>query len=77
MESLPATDIDIADLGLPSKGRASLAVGGMRTVSELLELSEFELLSLPNFGRKSLTALKEALAARGLRLAAAPPARPP
>ena len=42
--------------------------GNIKTVQQLIEKKEHELLRLPNFGRKSLNELKEVLSRQGLKL---------
>jgi hypothetical protein len=42
---------------------------GIATYEKFARMSESELLRIPNFGRRSLNEMKEALLARGLRLA--------
>ena len=70
-----ATPLD--QLELPPRARASLARAGLRTVDDIRGLSALELLVVPNFGRKSLLALKAALTARGFDLPVEPALRPP
>jgi DNA-directed RNA polymerase alpha subunit len=58
----------IDDLGLPLRARNCLANERIEFVGELMQQTEADLMRLPNFGRKSLDAVKEALAQCGLRL---------
>ncbi|HWI28519.1 MAG TPA: DNA-directed RNA polymerase subunit alpha C-terminal domain-containing protein [Stellaceae bacterium] len=63
-------DRDIADLSLPSRAQNALRRSGIATVGELCAQPEDRLLLLRRFGRGGLDAVKAALAARGLQLAA-------
>jgi DNA-directed RNA polymerase alpha subunit len=46
----------------------ALHVAGVKTLAELAAMSEAELLRLPNFGRKSLQEIKQAVKYYGLEL---------
>lgn len=60
---------DVNELDLPVRCRAALDVLEIRTIGELCETTEQELLSCRNFGVVSLAAIKYKLAALGLSLA--------
>lgn len=61
--------ITIDDLGPWSvRTRACLRIDNIVTLADLLRRSRVELLRTPNFGRKSLREIEEALTERGLRL---------
>jgi len=60
------TSID--ELELSVRTYNCLKNANIRTLGELVEKSEPELLKTKNFGRKSLNELKEILASMGLRL---------
>ena len=58
-------DVPIEDLDLSVRAYNCLKRAGITKVGQLLEMSEDDLLSVRNFGRKSLDELKERLEARG------------
>jgi len=55
-------------LDLPTRARNALEIEGIRTIPQLRRLTDLELLRMPNMGRKSVAAIKVALARRGRRL---------
>jgi DNA-directed RNA polymerase alpha subunit len=63
-------DNDLATLGLPARVDRRLHLAGIYSIATLTERSDIDLLRLPGFGWGSLTAVRVALAARGLALAA-------
>ncbi len=58
----------INTLKLEARARNCLVTGNIRTIRDLVTLTEAELLQIPNLGRRSLNEIKEALASRGLQL---------
>lgn len=62
----------IAELNLSMRSRKCMERLGITTIGQLVERSEEELLASRNFGRTSLTEIREKLARYGLDLAAAP-----
>ena len=79
-------DTQISDFELSVRARNCLKKMNIRTLGDLVKLSEAELLSYKNFGETSLTEIKALLTKRGLRLGqpieefeapAAAPAVPP
>jgi hypothetical protein len=58
----------ISDLGLSPRPTNCFQNAGIVLLGELVVLTEVDLLRLPNFGRKSLREVKEALADGGLHL---------
>ncbi len=58
----------IEDIGLDFRTTACLKAEGIQTIEQLIAYTENDLLKTPNFGRKSLSLLKDALAVRGLTL---------
>lgn len=58
----------LSALGMPTRASRSLELYDINTIGDVLNKSERELLRTPNFGRKSLNDLKEALAKVGYRL---------
>lgn len=64
MLSQPLTDVSFSQ-----RVRTALARLGVLTVGDLVMKSEDDLLEIPNFGKTSLTELREFLAQRGLSLA--------
>lgn len=61
--------VDIRDLaGIPSRVLNALERKGVRTLSDLLSLTEYEFLTTANLGKKSLGDVNGVLSAMGLRL---------
>ncbi|HEX3456931.1 MAG TPA: DNA-directed RNA polymerase subunit alpha [Candidatus Baltobacteraceae bacterium] len=72
-EPLPETppnewDIPVETLNLSVRSFNCLKRAGISKVSELLDLTEDEIMKMRNFGRKSLDEIKQVLAERGLSL---------
>jgi hypothetical protein len=67
----------VDDFGFSAKTYQGLASDNIIYVGDLLQKSETELLRTPNFGRKSLNEVKEALAPMGLHLGMEVPNWPP
>jgi DNA-directed RNA polymerase subunit alpha len=72
-EPLPATppnewDIPVETLNLSVRSFNCLKRAGISKVSELLDLTEDEIMKMRNFGRKSLDEIEQVLAERGLTL---------
>lgn len=67
LSSIPAKvyDVPIEDLDLSVRAYNCLKRSGITKVGQILEMNEEDLLSVRNFGRKSLDELRERLAARG------------
>ena len=63
-----AMDILVSEFDLSVRSRNALKKMNVRTLGDLLRVSEQELLSFKNFGDTSLNEIKNVLAARGLRL---------
>lgn len=61
-------DMPITDFELSVRSRNCLKKMEIKTVSDLLKVSESELLSFKNFGETSLNEIKAILQAKGLRL---------
>lgn len=61
-------DTPVTDFELSVRARNCLKKMQIRTLGDLLKISEAELLSYKNFGETSLTEIKEMLSAKGLRL---------
>ena len=66
----------LAKLGIPSWLRKELLAGGIRFVEEIVACSEEELLLRSGLGYRDILVLKQALSARGLKLAAKTVIRP-
>jgi len=71
-EQLLALPVD--ELDLPVRSANCLKAYDIHYVADLVGKSESELLQTPKLGKKSLTEIKEALAAKGLSLGMSPPA---
>ncbi|HEY6326740.1 MAG TPA: DNA-directed RNA polymerase subunit alpha [Candidatus Cybelea sp.] len=72
-EPLPETppnewDIPVETLNLSVRSFNCLKRAGISKVSELLDLTEDEIMKMRNFGKKSLDEIKQVLAERGLTL---------
>ncbi len=61
-------DTPVTDFELSVRARNCLKKMQIRTLGDLLRISEAELLSYKNFGETSLTVIKTMLASKGLRL---------
>lgn len=61
-------DTPVTDFELSVRARNCLKKMQIRTLGDLLKITEAELLSYKNFGETSLTEIKEMLSVRGLRL---------
>ncbi len=61
-------DTLVTDFELSVRSRNTLRRMGVRTLGDLVKISEAELLSFKNFGETSLTEIKEMLSSKGLRL---------
>jgi DNA-directed RNA polymerase subunit alpha len=61
-------DIPVTDFELSVRARNCLKKMNIRTLGDLVQISEAELLSYKNFGETSLKEIKDMLAAKGLRL---------
>ncbi len=62
-------DIPVETLNLSVRSFNCLKRAGISKVSELLDLTEDEIMKMRNFGKKSLDEIKQVLAERGLTLA--------
>ena len=60
-------DISINEIEMSTRVHWCLQAAGIRTVGELVENKESEIIKLRNFGRKSLTELQEILSELGLQ----------
>jgi DNA-directed RNA polymerase subunit alpha len=61
-------DVPVETLNLSVRSYNCLKRAGISKVSELLDLSEDEIMKMRNFGKKSLDEIKQVLAERGLSL---------
>jgi DNA-directed RNA polymerase alpha subunit len=61
-------DVRVEELELSVRADNCLKNANVRTVADLVQTTEAELLRMPNFGRVSLREIKEVLATLGLRL---------
>ena len=61
-------DTPVTDFELSVRARNCLKKMSIRTLGDLLRISEAELLAYKNFGETSLTEIKQMLTAKGLRL---------
>lgn len=68
----PILQRSLVDAGLTIRSLNCLQAEGIHTVSNLICLTETELLHMPNFGRRSLNEIKEFLARHGLSLGQVP-----
>lgn len=61
-------DTPVTDFELSVRARTCLKKMNIRTLGDLLRITEAELMSYKNFGETSLTEIKKMLSARGLKL---------
>jgi len=61
-------DISIKDLEFSVRSRNCLEIGNIKTLGQLAEVSIDELMQIKNFGKKSLTEIREKLSQYGLKL---------
>jgi len=61
-------DVQLTDFELSVRSRNCLKKMNLKTLGDLLRVTEAELLSFKNFGETSLTEIKNLLTAKGLRL---------
>jgi DNA-directed RNA polymerase subunit alpha len=61
-------DTPVTDFELSVRARTALKKMNIRTLGDLLRITEAELMSYKNFGETSLAEIKKMLAAKGLRL---------
>jgi DNA-directed RNA polymerase subunit alpha len=61
-------DVPVETLNLSVRSYNCLKRAGISKVSELLDLSEDEIMKMRNFGKKSLDEIKQVLSERGLSL---------
>lgn len=61
-------DTPVTDFDLSVRARTCLKKMNIRTLGDLLRITEAELLSYKNFGESSLVEIKQMLAAKGMRL---------
>ena len=61
-------DITIKDLEFSVRSRNCLEIGNIKTLGQLAEVSIDELMQIKNFGKKSLTEIREKLSQYGLKL---------
>lgn len=68
VKSLQARRIRVSELDLSVRVAHALLMQDIETLGDVCKYSEAELLRYPNFGRKSLSELKEVLSFHGLHL---------
>lgn len=61
-------DITIKDLEFSVRSRNCLEIGNIKTLGQLADISIEELMQIKNFGKKSLTEIREKLSQYGLKL---------
>lgn len=61
-------DVSIRELGLSVRAYGTMKEHGLRTLADVLTLSEYDAIRIPNFGKSSLVELKDILDRYGLRL---------
>ena len=64
----PLLQRPVGDLELDMRAQNCLKAEDIETIGDLIKWSEVELLKTPNLGKKSLTEIKDALAAHDLKL---------
>jgi hypothetical protein len=60
-------DVSLRELGLSTRAYMTMREFGLRTLADVLALSEFELIRIPNFGKSSLVELRHILERYGLQ----------
>lgn len=65
---VPPKRMAVVELDLSVRTNYCLSAEGISWVDELVKFAEWELLKVPNLGRKSVLEIKEVLDSRGLRL---------
>jgi DNA-directed RNA polymerase alpha subunit len=66
--TVEVTGTPIDDLNLTVRTAHGLKDGGVFTVEQLVERTEYEILKFPNIGRKSMNEIRETLASMNLKL---------
>ena len=61
-------DVSLRELGLSSHAYSTLRAQGLRTLADVLTLSEYDAIRIPNFGKSSVVELRHILARYGLQL---------
>lgn len=64
----PLLQRPVGDLCLTMRARHCLKADDIETIGDLIKFKGYELLKIPNLGKKSLTEIKDALAERNLKL---------
>jgi len=59
----------LSSLGLSNRALNALQADGFYTVGDLIKMTQAEMLKMPNFGRKSINEVLEAIDSLGLRMA--------
>ncbi|TAN01266.1 MAG: TIR domain-containing protein [Rhodanobacteraceae bacterium] len=68
LASRAQNDVSLRELGLSVRAYMTMRESGLRTLADLLALSEFDLIRIPNFGKSSLVEVRHALERYGLQL---------
>lgn len=61
-------DISLRELGLSARAYTTMREQGLRTLADVLALSEYDAIRIPSFGKSSLVELRHTLARYGLQL---------
>ena len=61
-------DVSLRELGLSMRAYTTMREFGLRSLADVLALSEFHLIRIPNFGKSSLVELRSTLERYGLQL---------
>jgi len=61
-------DVSLRELGLSGRAYLTMRGSGLRTLADVLALSEFDLIRIPNFGKSSLVELASVLARYGCEI---------
>jgi hypothetical protein len=62
------SDVLLRELGLSARAYMSMREFGLRTLADVLQLSEIDVIQIPNFGKSSFVELREVLGRYSLRL---------